>query len=174
MGCVRPGVGRIRSGRCRIPSRDEIDAFRGWDWSHPGMGWVCPGMGFMRSRSAIIRARGATIRAGAGGVYTGGRGIRAPGLTRRSPMPTLSICMVSLDCRRVIEPCLVSLRQSRFRDYEILVADNGSRDGTLEYLRAQSDVQLIENGWNAGVTKGTNQCNGASSGKEALSRTNHT
>jgi len=83
-------------------------------------------------------------------------------------MPILSICMVSLDCRRVIEPCLVSLRESRFRDYEILVADNGSRDGTLEYLRAQSDVHLIENGWNAGFTKGTNQCIAASSGKYVL------
>src|SRR5260370_41635693 len=80
-------------------------------------------------------------------------------------MPTLSICMVSLDCRRVIEPCLVSLANSDFRDFEIIVVDNGSVDGTLEYLRARSDIRLIENGWNAGFTKGTNQCIGASSGE---------
>jgi GT2 family glycosyltransferase len=83
-------------------------------------------------------------------------------------MPLLSICMVSLNCRRVVEDCLVSLRKSRFSDFEILCADNGSVDGTLEYLRAQPDVKLIENGWNAGFTKGTNQGIAAGSGEYVL------
>lgn len=83
-------------------------------------------------------------------------------------MPALSICMVSLDCRRVVEDCLESLRRSTFRDYEILIADNGSVDGTLEYLRAQPDVRLMENGYNAGFTKGTNQGIAAGSGKYIL------
>ena len=90
------------------------------------------------------------------------------GLGTLEAMPTLSICMVSLNCRQVIEDCLVSLRRSRFRDFEIIVADNGSGDGTIEYLRAQPDVRLIENGWNAGFTKSTNQCIAASSGKYVL------
>ena len=90
------------------------------------------------------------------------------GLGTLEAMPTLSICMVSLNCRQVIEDCLVSLRRSRFRDFEIIVADNGSGDGTIEYLRGQPDVRLIENGWNAGFTKGTNQCIAASSGKYVL------
>ncbi len=83
-------------------------------------------------------------------------------------MPALTIAMVSLDCRRVVEDCLQSLRQSTFRDYEIIVADNGSVDGTLEYLRAQPDVRLIENGTNAGFTKGTNQGIKAGSGRYIL------
>ena len=83
-------------------------------------------------------------------------------------MPALSICMVSLDCRRVIEPCLESLARSDFRDFEIIVADNGSVDGTLELLRGRSDVRLIENGWNAGFTKATNQCIAAGSGRYIL------
>ena len=76
--------------------------------------------------------------------------------------------MVSLDCRRVVEDCLDSLRKSTFRDYEIIVADNGSVDGTLEYLRAQPDIRLIENGCNAGFTKGTNQGIVAGSGQYIL------
>lgn len=76
--------------------------------------------------------------------------------------------MVSLNCRRVVEDCLVSLRSSSLHDFEIIVADNGSTDGTLEYLRAQPDVRLIENGWNAGFTKGTNQGIAAGSGKYVL------
>jgi GT2 family glycosyltransferase len=76
--------------------------------------------------------------------------------------------MVSLNCRRVVEDCLVSLRASEFQDFEIFVADNGSVDGTLEYLRTQNDVYLIENGYNAGFTKGTNQGIAASSGRYVL------
>lgn len=76
--------------------------------------------------------------------------------------------MVSLDCRAVVENCLASLRKSRFRDFEIICVDNGSTDGTLDYLRAQPDVHLIENGWNAGFTKGTNQAIAASSGAYVL------
>jgi len=76
--------------------------------------------------------------------------------------------MVSLDCRRVVEDCLDSLRRSSFRDYEIIVVDNGSRDETVEYLRLQRDVMLIENGYNAGFTKGTNQGIAAGSGRYVL------
>jgi GT2 family glycosyltransferase len=83
-------------------------------------------------------------------------------------MPTLSICMVSLDCRRVVEDCLQSIRRGSFHDLEIIIVDNGSVDGTLDYLRAQADVRLIENGYNAGFTKGTNQGINAASGKYLL------
>src|SRR5258706_10603156 len=83
-------------------------------------------------------------------------------------MPELSICMVSLNCGAVVEDCLVSLRARSFRDYEIICVDNGSTDGTIEYLRAQSDVRVIENGYNAGFAKGTNQAIGAESGRYVL------
>jgi GT2 family glycosyltransferase len=83
-------------------------------------------------------------------------------------VPRLSICMVSLNCRDVVEDCLVSLRSSTFRDYEILCVDNGSVDATLPYLREQPDVRLIENGYNAGFTKATNQGIAASSGELIL------
>lgn len=76
--------------------------------------------------------------------------------------------MVSLNCRQVVEDCLVSLRASEFQDFEIICVDNDSRDGTLDYLRAQPDVKLIENGWNAGFTKATNQGIAASSGRYLL------
>jgi GT2 family glycosyltransferase len=76
--------------------------------------------------------------------------------------------MVSLNCRHVVEDCLVSLRNSSYQDFEIIIADNGSNDGTLEFLRAQPDVRLLENGWNAGFTKGTNQAIAAGTGKYVL------
>ncbi len=83
-------------------------------------------------------------------------------------MRSLSICMVSFNCRAVIEECLQSLRSSTVRDYEIIVVDNGSEDGTVEYLRQQADVHLVENSYNAGFTKATNQAINVSSGDYVL------
>ena len=73
--------------------------------------------------------------------------------------PDVSICMVSLNCRAVLEDCLSSLAASDPSvTYEVIVVDNGSTDGTPEWLRAAfPEVRLIENGQNAGFTKGTNQ-----------------
>lgn len=83
-------------------------------------------------------------------------------------MPRLSICMVSFNCLDVIGDCLDSLERSFFQDFEIIVADNGSTDGTLEFLRPRADIRLIENGYNAGFTKGTNQGIVAGSGEYIL------
>src|SRR3954466_6253961 len=41
-------------------------------------------------------------------------------------------------------------------DYRVIVADNGSTDGTLEYLRGRPEVTLIENGQNLGFVRGNN------------------
>ena len=35
--------------------------------------------------------------------------------------------------------------------HEIIVVDNGSTDGTIEYLETQEDVKLIKNGLNLGL-----------------------
>lgn len=53
--------------------------------------------------------------------------------------------------------CLTSLRaHSRFRR-EIIVVDNGSTDGTREYLAEQSDIQVITNQTNRGFAMACNQ-----------------
>ena len=53
--------------------------------------------------------------------------------------------------------CLETLRANTdYSDYRVIVVDNGSRDGTLEYLRGLSGITLIENGENLGFTKGNN------------------
>jgi len=42
--------------------------------------------------------------------------------------------------------------------YEIIVADGGSTDGTIEYLKKQKDVKLIEQGKLTGSIKAFNTC----------------
>ena len=41
--------------------------------------------------------------------------------------------------------------------YELIVMDNGSTDGTVDWLKAQPDVRLIENAENHGFPAAVNQ-----------------
>ncbi len=55
------------------------------------------------------------------------------------------------------QQCLNSVRFCTKEPYELIVVDNGSSDGTVEYLRAQDDVRLIANCGNRGFPAGCNQ-----------------
>jgi len=52
--------------------------------------------------------------------------------------------------------CLESLRNTLFPDYHVIVVDNGSTDGTTEYLETLDWVQLIRNEENVGFVRGNN------------------
>lgn len=60
--------------------------------------------------------------------------------------------------------CLNSIRQYT-EDYEIIVVDNGSSDGTVEYLAGQKDVKVIRNDRNLGFACAVNAGIRASSGE---------
>ncbi|HEX6288540.1 MAG TPA: glycosyltransferase family 2 protein [Herpetosiphonaceae bacterium] len=85
-------------------------------------------------------------------------------------MTDISICMVSLNCLDVLKACLESLRANRSSvSFEIIVVDNASTDGTVEYIRQHApDVQLVLNDDNAGFTRATNQAIERSTGKYIL------
>lgn len=71
------------------------------------------------------------------------------------------------------QQCLESIR--RYTDnYELIIVDNGSTDGTVEYLQAQSDVKLIRNERNLGFAKGCNQGLEIASGDAVLFLNNDT
>jgi Predicted glycosyltransferases len=54
--------------------------------------------------------------------------------------------------------CLESLRElTEGVEYKMIVVDNGSTDGTIEYLRSLDWVQLIANSENRGYVRGNNQ-----------------
>lgn len=64
--------------------------------------------------------------------------------------------------------CLQSIRFVTDEPYELIIVDNGSTDGTVDYLRSCSDVKLIENPDNRGFPAAANQGIRASSGQQIV------
>jgi GT2 family glycosyltransferase/tetratricopeptide (TPR) repeat protein/2-polyprenyl-3-methyl-5-hydroxy-6-metoxy-1,4-benzoquinol methylase len=64
--------------------------------------------------------------------------------------------------------CLDSLRSLTDEPYELIVVDNGSTDGTVEYLRALPGVRLIANETNRGFPAAANQGIAAATGNQIL------
>ncbi|KAB3526641.1 glycosyltransferase [Alkaliphilus serpentinus] len=54
--------------------------------------------------------------------------------------------------------CINSIRNyTKPESYQLIVVDNASTDGTLEWLKEQRDIELISNSVNEGFPKGCNQ-----------------
>ncbi len=53
--------------------------------------------------------------------------------------------------------CIAALREQTFRDFEVIVVDNASSDGSAEWLAAQPDVRVIRNASNLGFAAACNQ-----------------
>lgn len=70
----------------------------------------------------------------------------------------LSIVILTFDSKEYIKPCLDSLFDQNYLDFEAIVVDNGSKDGTVDFVkRNYPRVILIENRENLGACKGRNQ-----------------
>ena len=54
--------------------------------------------------------------------------------------PLISIVISKLNAARVLPRCLDSLRAQAFRDFEVIVMDGASTDGTVDILRASGDA----------------------------------
>ena len=69
--------------------------------------------------------------------------------------PLVSIITGTYNRRASLQAFIDSVRRNipRGMDYEIVVCDGGSTDGTLEWLRAQADVKLLEHGALLGAIK---------------------
>ncbi|MCK5919536.1 MAG: glycosyltransferase family 2 protein, partial [Methylococcales bacterium] len=72
-------------------------------------------------------------------------------------LPAISIIIPNWNGKQHLTACLTSLRRQTFQKYEVIVADNGSTDGSQELIRADyPDVRLIELGRNIGFTGACN------------------
>jgi GT2 family glycosyltransferase/tetratricopeptide (TPR) repeat protein/2-polyprenyl-3-methyl-5-hydroxy-6-metoxy-1,4-benzoquinol methylase len=75
----------------------------------------------------------------------------------RREWPLTSIVLVTRNAWAYTRECLSSIRLRTDEPYELIVVDNGSTDGTPEFLERMEDVRLIKNGENRGFPTAANQ-----------------
>jgi len=72
-------------------------------------------------------------------------------------MPTASIIIPHWNGRHHLDDCLNALRHQTFTDFEVILVDNGSTDGSQAYVREHfPEVRLVELGENRGFTGACN------------------
>jgi GT2 family glycosyltransferase len=82
---------------------------------------------------------------------------------------SVTICIVTYHARELLRKCLNSLYEGTRLDLEIIVVDNGSKDGVGDMLAADfPQVHFIENTRNLGYTQPMNQALKAGTGRYLL------
>ncbi|HXV21049.1 MAG TPA: glycosyltransferase family 2 protein [Desulfuromonadales bacterium] len=72
--------------------------------------------------------------------------------------PRLSVVIVNWNGLEHLPVCLDSLAAQTFRDFEVVLVDNGSRDGSVEFVRIRYPwVQLVPLPENTGFATGNNR-----------------
>lgn len=70
----------------------------------------------------------------------------------------VSVIILTWNGRMYLEQCLASLAAQTFRDFETILVDNGSSDGSAEYVRESFPwVRLLELPKNVGFAEGNNR-----------------
>ncbi|WP_424031105.1 glycosyltransferase family 2 protein [Methanoregula sp.] len=71
--------------------------------------------------------------------------------------PLISVVVVNFNGKKFLDDCLSSLACQTFRDFEIILVDNGSSDGSAGYVKERyPSVILVGTGKNLGFAGGTN------------------
>lgn len=71
--------------------------------------------------------------------------------------PKVSVVIPHLQGEETLSACLASLRQSAFRDFDILLVDNGSADGSVPRAKARfPEIQVVSLNTNRGFAGGCN------------------
>lgn len=84
-------------------------------------------------------------------------------------MPKVSIIIVTRNAIKIIKDCLCSVFAQDFKDFEVIVVDNDSEDGTREFIKKNfPQVRLIENKKNLGFCQANNQGINISQGEYIL------
>lgn len=75
----------------------------------------------------------------------------------KSDFPKVSIIILNWNGKKDTVECLESLKEITYPNYDILLVDNGSTDGSVEYFREKYyEMEIIENKENLGFAEGNN------------------
>ncbi|HID62291.1 MAG TPA: glycosyltransferase, partial [Anaerolineae bacterium] len=68
-----------------------------------------------------------------------------------------SVVIVNWNGKHYLPSCLMSLRKQVYQDLEIILVDNGSSDGSVDFVRENfPEVEVIESSVNLGFAAGNN------------------
>jgi hypothetical protein len=75
-----------------------------------------------------------------------------------NPEPFISVIILNWNGKRFLEECIDSVKGQTFRDFETILVDNGSTDGSAEFAeeRYGEFIRIIRNRKNLGYTGGNN------------------
>ena len=79
--------------------------------------------------------------------------------------PDISVVVVNWNRREHLRACLTSLAAQRGANFETIVVDNGSSDGSAEMARSEFGVRVIANAANEGFCAANNQAFAAARGQ---------
>ncbi|MBE9528498.1 MAG: glycosyltransferase [Proteobacteria bacterium] len=89
--------------------------------------------------------------------------------------PLLSIVIVNWNGERFLAPLFESITEQSFKEFEILFVDNGSKDGSVEFVRSDYPAfTIIENSENRGFAEANNQGIERATGEFILTLNNDT
>lgn len=80
-------------------------------------------------------------------------------LSNHPAKPRVTVLMPAYNCRKYVNHAVASILSQTFRDFEFLIIDDGSNDGTPKRLRSIKDhrIRIVENGKNLGVAATLNR-----------------
>lgn len=69
----------------------------------------------------------------------------------------VGVIIVNFNKKDLLSDCLKSLKDIDYDNYKIIVVDNGSKDGSIEFVKEKHpNVEVIEMGYNSGFCKANN------------------
>ncbi len=72
-------------------------------------------------------------------------------------MPNVSVIIVNWNGKSFLADCLDGLRQQTYRDFSVIMVDNGSNDGSLDYVQTHyPEVKTIDLSYNSGFAVANN------------------
>lgn len=74
-----------------------------------------------------------------------------------SKPPTAGIVILNWNGLAMTQRCIETLQHQTYKDFTVIVVDNGSNDGSVDWLQGQNHIDLIANGVNQGFAKAINQ-----------------
>jgi len=78
----------------------------------------------------------------------------------RREIPTISVCIPTYNRAGYLAECVAAILRQTFADFEVVISDNASTDGTREFVSTLRDprVRYVRNPANVGSRQNWNQC----------------